>query len=198
MEYRTTTRLETNERRSCFNNDESNELEYEMSLDVVMDLYVALEDYDECLESIVAGFDDDDEVMITTPSGREIACCGKPPFSDVPPEKREVLFKKLKCEFITVTISEGEYHLYQEFGDSFAKITLSWVSPYSISNEQYEDLLNYIDPGVECVRTIGLPGEMAPLVRGADGQVIVDNRRAIKPQTFANIDEEAKAWFAAV
>lgn len=169
-----------------------------MSLDVVMDLYVTIEDFDECLESIVSGFDDDDEVMITTPSGRQIACCGKPPYSDLPQEKREFLLKKLKCDFVTVSITQGEYHFRYECGDSFAKITLSWVSPYSISNEQYEDLLNYIDPGVECVRTIGLPGEMAPLIRGAEGQVIVDNRRAIKHQKFANIDEEAKAWFAAV
>lgn len=175
-----------------------------MSVDIDMNIYVSIEDFDECLEDVVAAFEGENDVDLVTPSGQRIRC----PISDneIQLNYEDGLPDEIDIKVGTaVELCGGEFHLNAGFGSRYACIHLGWCSPYSVPGEIYEDLVDLVDPAGDCVRTIGLPGEMSPLIRRgtrvfSPDRLNVDIPCPENPEcvTPDEIDREAMAWFAAV
>ncbi len=163
-----------------------------MGVDLDMNLYVAVEDFDECLEEVGTAFEGKHDVQLVTPSGARVKC----PISDQLDDEEEIKAEYAVTENIHVDISGGEYFLHADFGDRFARISLGWCAPFDFTSEMYEDLLEYVDPSVDCLRTVGQAGEMCPLI-GEGRQLRADDSLRPAGTRFDSIDAEAASWFSA-
>lgn len=166
-----------------------------MTVDIDMEIYVPISDFDECLQEVVSACEGKHQIDLKTPSGAQIKC----PLSDedVKMAGRKKLLKESDLgEGITVEIAGGEFNLNADFGERFARINLRWCSGFSVTGEIYDDLVEYVDPTGDCIRTIGLPGEMSLLVRNGR-HVFCSDKGRVELADPDDIDTAGDMWLAA-